>query len=177
MTAAHAHKEVGTMRSIWKKKWFVIAAAVAIFLSVGAVAWAATGDDDPAAATTAASETTPTTAAAADDAITAESIIAGLAQGLGDGSGTPADKASAAVKQIKQRAQKWAQRQAALMNKLRESMTPADQALYDQLVTKLKQQREALKEARKNLGATLKDLRDLRDKYLDATTATTAPSS
>ena len=33
------------MKSIWRKKWLVAVIAVAIFLSVGAVAWAATGDD------------------------------------------------------------------------------------------------------------------------------------
>ena len=59
------------------------------------------------------------------------------------------------------------------MEKLRESMSASDQALYDKLVETFKQQREALKEARKNLADTVKQLRDLRDKYLPATTSTT----
>ena len=147
------------MKSIWRKKWLVAVVAVAIFLSVGAVAWAATGDD--AAATGEASATT------------ASSLVAGLAQSLGDGSGTPPERAAAAAKTLRQRGEKWLQRQAAIMEKLRGSMSASDQALYDTLVETFKQQREALKEARKNLADTTKQLRDLRDKYLPATTGTT----
>ena len=73
---------------------------------------------------------------------------------------------------MKHRAEKWLARQAAIMEKLRENMTPGDQALYDQLAETFKQQREALKEARKNLAETVKQLHDLRDKYLDTTTST-----
>jgi hypothetical protein len=162
------------MKSIWRKKWLVAVIAVAIFLSVGAVAWAATGDDP--VATDEASDTTATTAAAAtstDSIDVAESLIAGLAQSLGDGSGTPAERAAAATKAVRARGEKWLQRQAAIMEKLRESMSASDQALYDKLVETFKQQREALKEARKNLADTTKQLRDLRDKYLPATTSTT----
>ncbi len=153
------------MKSIWRKKWLVAVVAVAIFLSVGAVAWAATSSDQPAA-----DETTATTAALSAGA---EELIAGLAQGLGDGSGTPAERLAQGAKTLKQRTEKWLKRQAALMEKLREDMSPADQALYDQLVEKLKEQREALKQARENLGETVKQLHDLRDKYLDSTTSTT----
>ena len=49
------------MKSIWRKKWLVAVIAVAIFLSVGAVAWAAAGDDP--VATDEATATTTTTAA------------------------------------------------------------------------------------------------------------------
>jgi hypothetical protein len=148
---------------------------VAIFLSIGAVAWAAAGGDDPAAsaATTATTATTSATAAADELPAGAESFIAGLTQGFGDGSGTPAEKAAAAAKVMKQRGEKWLQRQAALMNKLREDMSPDDQALYDKLVAAFKQQRDALKQARQNLAETVKQLRGLRDKYLDTTTSTT----
>lgn len=162
------------MKSIWRKKWLVAVIAVAIFLSVGAVAWAAAGDDpvatDEASATTA---TTATAATSTDSVDVAESLIVGLAQSLGDGSGTPAERAAAATKAVRARGEKWLQRQAAIMEKLRESMSASDQALYDKLVENFKQQREALKEARKNLADTVKQLRDLRDKYLPATTSTT----
>jgi hypothetical protein len=162
------------MKNIWRKKWLVAVVAVAIFLSIGAVAWAAAGDDpvatDEASATTA---TTATAATSTDSTDIAESLIAGLAQSLGDGSGTPAERAAAATKAVRARGEKWLQRQAAIMEKLRESMSASDQALYDKLVENFKQQREALKEARKNLAETVKQLRDLRDKYLPATTTTT----
>jgi hypothetical protein len=162
------------MKSIWRRKWLVAVIAVAIFLSVGAVAWAATGDDPVATdEATAATSTTGASAASTDSTDIAESLIAGLAQSLGDGSGTPADRAAAATKAVRARGEKWLQRQAAIMEKLRESMSASDQALYDKLVENFKQQREALKEARKNLADTVKQLRDLRDKYLPATTSTT----
>jgi hypothetical protein len=163
------------MKTIWRKKWLVLVVAVAIFLSIGAVAWAAAGADDPAAstATTAAAAATAATATSDELSAGAASLIAGLTQGLGDGSGTPAEKAAAAAKVMKQRGEKWLQRQAALMEKLRADMSPADQALYDKLVAAFKQQRDALKEARQNLVETVKQLRGLRDKYVDTTTSTT----
>jgi alpha-L-fucosidase len=154
------------MKTIWRKKWLVLVAAVALFLSIGAVAWAAAGDDDQAVSST-------TTAATGELPAGAESLIAGLTEGLGDGTGTPAEKAAAAAKVMKQRGQKWLQRQAALMEKLRGEMSADDQALYDKLVETFKQQREALKEARQNLAETVKQLHGLRDKYLDITTSTT----
>jgi len=164
------------MKSIWRKKWLVAVIAVAVFLSVGAVAWAATGDD-PVATDEATATTTPvstsTSTASTDSTDIAESLVAGLAQSLGDGSGTPAERAAAATKAVRARGEKWLQRQAAIMEKLRESMSASDQALYDKLVETFKQQREALKEARKNLADTTRQLRDLRDKYLPATTSTT----
>ncbi len=146
------------MKSIWRKKWLVVVMAVAIFLSIGAVAWAATSDNtaDPAEVSTAPSAGV-------------ETLIAGLDEALGDGSGTPAERAAAGVKAAKQRAEKFLHRQAALMNKLREDMSAADQALCDELVETFKEQREALKQARQNLAETSKQLRDLRDKYLDTT--------
>jgi hypothetical protein len=154
------------MKTVWRKKWLVLVVAVAIFLSIGAVAWAAAGDDGSAAS----AATTPTTAGLSAGA---DSLIAGLTQGLGDGSGTPAEKAAAAAKVMKQRGEKWLQRQAALMEKLRADMSADDQALYDKLVSAFKQQREAFKEARQNLAETVKQLRGLRDKYVDTTTSTT----
>jgi uncharacterized coiled-coil DUF342 family protein len=59
------------------------------------------------------------------------------------------------------------------MQRLRAEMSPADQGLYDQLVSTAKQQRDELRQAKQKLVDTLKQLRDLRDKYLDAATGTT----
>ena len=46
-------------------------------------------------------------------------------------------------------------------------MTDEDQALYDELVATVKEQREALQQARQDLRATLQQLRQLGEKYLD----------
>jgi hypothetical protein len=152
------------IKGIWRRKWFVLAAAVVAFLSVGAVAWAAAANDDAAAGTTA------TTAVASPNA---DSLLAGLGDVLGDGSGTPAERAATGAKAIRQRGEKWLERQAALMAKLREDMSPADQALYDRLVAAFKEQREAVKQARQKLMETVKQLRELRNEYLDGATGTT----
>ncbi|OFW57511.1 MAG: hypothetical protein A2133_01930 [Actinobacteria bacterium RBG_16_64_13] len=148
------------MKRIWKRKWLVIVATAAVFLSLGAVAWAATGDDpatDPSATIVAAADTTggALTAVAEDDTATA----------TGPG--------AAIKKAVREKKQQWLKRQAALMQLLRDDMTPADQALYDQLVAEAKQKREALQEARQDLNQTMKQLRDLAHKYLDAAGDTT----
>ena len=151
------------MKSIWRKKWLVAVIAVAIFLSVGAVAWAAASDDG-------ATDTAPASTAPAGGA---ESLIVDLTEGLGDDSAAVAETVAAGAKAMRQRAEKWIKRQEALMAKLRESMSPADQALYDKLVATAKEQREILKEARKNLADTVKQIKQLRDKYLDGAPAAT----
>lgn len=131
------------MRSIWKQKWLVVIGAVTIFLSIGAVAWAAT-DSQPATDGVSLS--------------TATGDIAGLGQG------SAADRREAAKERREQRLE-WQQQ---LMQLLRGEMTPADQAQYDQLVAAAQDKREALKEAREDLADTLKQLREFTNKYLDA---------
>ncbi len=131
------------MRRIWKQKWLVVIGAVTIFLSVGAVAWAATGSQP---ATNGVSLSTAT------------SVGAGLLQGQA------ADRRQAA----KERLEKRVERQQQLMQLLRGEMTPADRASYDQLAAAAKEKRDALQEARQDLADTLKQLRDLTNKYLDA---------
>jgi hypothetical protein len=139
------------MRTMLRRKWLVIAATLAIFLSVGAVAWAAT-DEGAAAGTATQEETGAVNAAVAED-----------------DSGTAVEGAGAGLRQAtKEARQQWLKHKAAKMEELREDMTPEDQALYDQLVETLKEKRAALQEARKDLGATVKELRELAHKYLDA---------
>jgi hypothetical protein len=152
-------KEARTMRrlcGLWGHKWLVTVATVTIFLSIGAVAWAATGDEpDVCAAGQVGAAVGPGLAAAGDD-----------------GSATAGGPGAAIKKAIAEKRQQWLKKQAALMEELREDMTAADQALYDQLVATAKEQREALLEARQELTETLKQLRDLGKKYGDAGTDT-----
>lgn len=144
------------MKRIWKHKWLVIAGSAAIFLSIAAVAWAASGNDTATGGSTAvvAADSGSTVTSVAGDA-GAQATVAKLKDAL------------------KQRMGQFMKRQEALLQQLRAKMSPGDQALLDQLVAKAKDQRDALRQARQNLADTLKQLRDLRNKYLDATTTTT----
>jgi ABC-type transporter Mla subunit MlaD len=138
-------------KRIWRHKWWVLVATMVIFLSVGAAAWAAADEGTPES----------TLASAADD-----DLLAGLCAVVGDSTGLAADVRECA-QNMRERGERWLKRQQMLMDKLREQMDAADQALYDKLVAAAKEQREALKEAREDLAETMKQLRDLRDKYLD----------
>jgi hypothetical protein len=131
------------MKRIWKQKWLVVIGAVTIFLSIGAVAWAAT-DSQPATA--------------------GLSLSTAIGNGMALGQGPAADRREAA----KERRDQRLERQQQLMQLLRGEMTPADQASYDQLVAAAKEKRDALQEAREDLADTLKQLRELTNKYLDA---------
>jgi hypothetical protein len=131
------------MTRIWKQKWLVVIGAMTIFLSVGAVAWAAT-DSQPATAGVSLSTVT--------------------GDGTGLSQGSAADRRQAA----KERREQRLERQQQLMQLLRGEMTPADQAAYDQLVAAAKEKRDVLQEAREDLATTLKQLRELTNKYLDA---------
>jgi hypothetical protein len=131
------------LRSLWKRKWLLMVLALAVFLSVGAAAWAAgTGDDQ-----------TPTGDQQIAD--TAKVFVA---------AGKPGPLTQDA---FKQKRELRVERRKAMLQLVREKMTAEDQALYDQLVKTAEEQREALREAREAVKSTLKELRDLTDKYLD----------
>jgi hypothetical protein len=139
------------MLRLWKHKWLVVVGALTIFLSVGAVAWAATDDESDSAAGARAAvlaDTTSTTAPGGQADIAVQRPGQALREAL------------------REKRQQRLERLQALTDALRGDMTPADQATYDQLVSQAKAQREALQQARQNLANTLKDLRDLTDKYL-----------
>jgi hypothetical protein len=148
------------MKRLWSHKWIVVAGALVIVLCAGAVAWASTGPSQA-----------PPPAASGQATLLAET-------------GSPGTEASVAqagpkLKQLKEKlkdriADKLA-RQKAILKLVREKMTPEDQAKLDQLVANAKQQQDVLKQARQSLTQTLKDIRDLTNKYLPTTT-TTAPS-
>jgi hypothetical protein len=154
------------MGRIWKHKWIVMPIAVAIILAagaVGAVALADPGGTDatavgaqPSTATlvVAVGDTTTTALASDDAALQDTQLVNALAQGKA--------KLQQRLEQLKKR---WAAARA--------KMSPEDQASFDQLLQKAKDQRQALRDARKNLLQTLKDMRSLVQKYKPATTATT----
>ena len=139
------------MQCIWRRKWLLIALTAAVFLSVGAVAWAAgTG-------------ATGTATAESD-----QSLAAGGDQELLTAAGRVGPTWREA---FKERRERWLERRQALMQLVREQMTPEDQAAYDRLMQTAKDQRAALKEAREALRGTLQELRELADKYLDVESA------
>jgi hypothetical protein len=157
---------------MWSRKWLIVAGTMVIFLSLGAVGWAASGVG------------AQTAEPAAGIPIGADGALVAVASGGGDplslvAAGTPNPQAGAALKgKLAQRVK----RLEALMKLVRDKMTPEDQAAYDGLVQTAKDQRVTLQQARQDLTKTLKDLRDLTNKYIDvggasggsSTTATTA---
>jgi prephenate dehydrogenase len=143
------------MRSIWKHKWVVMSVAVAIILAVGAVgavALADPGSNDSTA--TAAQLVTATTVPATGDTAVAT-------QALGQ-------RRAKVLERLEQLKKRWADARA--------KMTSADQAAFDQLLEKVKDQRQTLRQARADLGTTLKQMRALVQKYQPTTTTTEAPA-
>jgi hypothetical protein len=131
---------------------------IVIFLSVGTAAWAAAANgsgQDPVGTNAGANQAR-----------------------LGPAPGEAAGPNGAAFKnmqaKLKERRDQFIQRQETLYNLLRDKMTPADQARYDQLVQQAKDQRAALETARTNLQKTMSDLRDLVHEYIAAQSASSS---
>jgi hypothetical protein len=144
------------MKRIWRHKWIVIPCAAVIVLAAGAVgAVAVAGPGDSGSSAEMASLVTGSTVQAAGDLGATQAV-----QELGRLRG----KLHERLERIKKR---WAEARA--------MMSPADQAAFDQFQEKATGQREALREARKDLAETLKQMRDLVQKYHPATTTTSAP--
>lgn len=152
-----------------------------MFLSIGAVAWAATGGGETqvppvGAATQPAGEPAVLALAYAEDESSA--ALAGK---------PPLNKQALREKKevLREKKQQRLKRHETFMNLLREKMTTEDQAEYDRLVQTAKDQRAALKEAHENLAETKKELRELAGKYIDeaadakvgAGTTSAAPAS
>ena len=149
------------MKRMWKHKWVVGGVALVIFLSIGTAAWAATGGGNGNGAVTGVAQTNVCAA-----------TIAATATGQTSGSDTSALGTRRAA--MKERMAQLGKRQQALLDLLRDKMSAADQAKYDQLVQQAKDQRTALQKARTDLTSTMKDLRALTQKYIDAQTGTTS---
>ena len=142
------------MERLWRRKWLLIGATIVVFLSVGAVAWAATGGGDDTSEVT------------VDDCDCGVAAGLALAAGAGDELGPNGGVGPAVREAMRERMQQLRGLKAKLLEELREEMTTADQALYDQLTATLKEQREALQELRQEMKETLGQLRELGKKYL-----------
>jgi hypothetical protein len=138
------------MRSIWQRKWLVVIGTLTIFFSVGAVAWAATGDEAVSGTGTRATSG-------------AASL---LTTGSEDEEATCLTPGAAWRQARQERREQRIERQEALYDALRGDMSTEDQAAYDELKATIEEERTALQEARENLAATLRELRELTDKYL-----------
>jgi hypothetical protein len=148
------------MQSIWKRKWVIAALAMGIILAVGAVgAVAVAGPGDETVAL--AEQTTVTTAV---------QTPAGDPPGpalLGNCRDRIRGRVQDRIERIKER---WTD--------TRENMSPEDQAAFDQLTQKAKDQRAQLEKDAQALRETLGQMRDLVQKYRpQATTTTTASPS
>ena len=140
------------MRRLWKQKWLVVLGALTMFLSIGAAAWAISDDGSAAGNGPGTAECT---------GVECSDCTQAGPQQQGEGPGAELRE------RLKERREQRLERYKALVESLRDDMTPADQALYDQLVQEAKDKQEALREAREDLADTLKELRTLTDKYLD----------
>lgn len=160
------------MKRLWKRKWLVIPLALVIFLSVGAVAWAATSggsSDQELCATEGAGKPFAFVSLGGNG----EDIVRGdadLKEALKEAGATVReamkDAGARLRKAIKAAREHWREERADKMESLRDEMTPGDRALYDDLVEKLQDQQEELREVREELKETLGELRELCEKYL-----------
>ena len=130
-----------------------------IFLSIGTAAWAATGGGNDSG----------TVAGVAQTNVCAATLAAAA---TGQTSGTDTSALGTRRAAMKERMAQFGKRQQALLDLLRDKMSAADQAKYDQLIQRAKDQRTALQKARTDLTSTMKDLRALTQKYIDAQTGT-----
>ena len=143
---------------MWRRKWLVAVGTMVVFLSIGAAAWAAAGDGTQLTGPEAASQ-------GAAGAVPALAETSGTGQATLAATAGPGGAAREALKEKRELKMKHLQ---GLMKLVREKMTPEDQATYDGLVQTAKDQREALQQARQALGKTLKEIRELTKKYIDA---------
>jgi small-conductance mechanosensitive channel len=144
------------MGRIWKHKWVVMPVAVVIILAAGAVGAVALADPGGSDSTgTTAQLVTATTAQA-----TGATAVA--TQALGQ-------RRAKLLQQLEQLKKRWAEARA--------KMSPEDQAAFDQLLQKAKDQRQTLQAARQDLAGTLKQMRTLVQKYQPTTTTTEAPAN
>ena len=134
------------MKRLWKHKWLIVASAIVLVLVLGTVAWATTGGSG-----------TPTAVNSIVTTVTGSTATT-----------TVAGQSTSLRERIKQRIEKIRARDQALVKAARAKMTPADQATLDQLTVKAQDQQAVLKQARQDLGQTLKDIRALVGKYQPA---------
>lgn len=150
------------MKKVLTPLWLVIVGAVVIVVLVGATAWAATwagtNDDDdrgPGYALGAAPRMQP--------------------QQVGPGAmGRLQEALESRREAMQERREQAREHRQEVIEGLRDEMSPEDQQKYDQLTASVEEQRDGLEAARQELADTLKELRALVDKYLDANQAPAA---
>jgi hypothetical protein len=139
------------MSRIWRHKWVIVVSALVMALTLGTVAWAAgSGQGGSTAASAAVTTATGSTA----------TTVAAQTTPLRD--------------LISQRIERVRLKDQALIRLARGKMSSADKATLDQLLATAKGQRAVLRQARQDLGQTLKSIRDLVGKYTPTGAATTS---
>jgi hypothetical protein len=156
-----------------RHKWVIPVAALVLAISLGAVAFAATGNPSAGTGADGSAVTEPAagpdTSMAAQAGLTARGLkgvlqkFKGELQGLTPGTQEFRDK----VKELRSAARdKRQERLDAITQLVRDKMTPAEQQQLDALLEQSEAQRGALQKARQDLAETMKQLRQLMDEYL-----------
>ena len=143
------------MKKLGTHKWLIVVGALAVVLSLAAVA-CGSADDDVAGARQGMRPGVDIQGARGNVPAAQMPRVQGR-QGMMDRQDVREDRREA-----------QAERREALVDEARDKMSPEDQKTFDQLKATIEGQRTAMQEARQDLADTLKELRALVDKYLDA---------
>jgi hypothetical protein len=142
------------MRSVFRHRWVVPVAALILVLAIGAVAWAADNTTPP---TQTPGSSTPSTTPAEHGSKGLGGMFGwGMGRHMGNGQ---QGQASPNQQQNQQRMQ-------SMLNLVRDKMSDADKATFDQLQTQSQTQQQALQKAASDLRTTQSQLQTLIDKYL-----------
>ena len=163
-------------RRFFNRKWVVPVAALVLSLSVGSIAFATTGSGSSGSATAATVSSasvadpttttlpaTPTTAAAP---ATSGTSVPGATTEISGGGALSSDQLAA--EQAKENA---------ILDLIREKMTSADQATFDQLRATATEDQTVLQQAQADLNDTTTKINALVDKYLGVSTSTDSDST
>lgn len=143
------------MRKVLRHKWAIALGALLLALAIGTGAWAATS----------AASSLPTLGCAGGRGDLFE-WSAEEGNRFGPGQWCPP------MREHRERQDKC---HGAVLQLVRDKMTPEDQAALDTLIRQAESQREELKNAASALGDTMKQIKDLVDKYLPAEGDTSGP--
>ncbi|MFH0915822.1 MAG: hypothetical protein V1912_05175 [bacterium] len=167
------------MRRLLKRKWLIPVAALILTLTISAVAWAATGAN-PTDSTTSPSANTPSTTVAAAPQPSGENDLRGPC-GRGDRFGQRAPLTEEQKQALQKEQQDRQAKRDAALKLIRDKMSAADQAAFDQLQATATEQRAALQQAQQNLKTTTDQLRALVQEYggvdLSGRSSSTTPGS
>jgi uncharacterized protein involved in exopolysaccharide biosynthesis len=139
------------MNRLGSRKWLIVGGALVLALSLGAVACGSTSDDQ----------------SLARPGMGLNERVQANGGSVGDEGVVARGPAAQRGQAMKERREARADRREALLEGVREKMSAAEQATFDQLTATAKEQHAAVQAARQELAGTLKELRTLVDKYLD----------